>query len=87
MPIRPHVEHDKPILLTLQQLTGIKWQFYWGDKIALRLEGCYQLMPSNSLDENDFWYHHIEHDRNWFDSKPEAALSRMPTPSRSSLTI
>lgn len=70
-PVYPH----RSLLPFLFSRTGIRWEWYCGDRLALGLEGSWQLMPEDPRDENDFWWWHLENSRQWFDSPHDAARS------------
>lgn len=63
------------LLADLRHATGIRWEWAWGDKETLGIPGCWQLMPEDPRDDNDFWWWHLENARQWFDSPCEAARS------------
>jgi hypothetical protein len=73
--ILPTLGKVDALLGILRRVTGIQWEWYWGDKKLLGVEGTWQLMLLNSKDEGDFWWWHLEHSRQWFDSKHEATTA------------
>ena len=43
------------------------------DAQLLKSVSRYQIMPDDGM--LDFWWHHVEHNRQWFDSKAEAVVA------------
>ena len=68
---RPTVS-SKRMLDILFKITGIPWDWYWGDPECLPIEGKWQLMPNTPNDEGEFWDFHLWKRRQWFNSKYEA---------------
>lgn len=72
---RPHNGAGLSGLPLLHHVTGISWAWYWGNKELLGLEGRWQLMPADPLDEGAFWNWHVVHARQWFNCKSAAVQS------------
>gem|GEM_PF-6299067 len=69
------IKESDALLDILRCVTGLPWEWYWGDKKMLGVEGTWQLMPLKPKDEGDFWWWHLKHSRQWFDSKHEATTA------------
>jgi hypothetical protein len=69
-------EHETELLVTLAWYTGMRWSFADADKRLLGVAGRWQLMPLQPADDDHpFWSWHLDHARQWFDSKNAAAVS------------
>lgn len=70
-------EESDALLLPLQIMTGYPWDWYWGHRKELGIEGCWQLMPLTAAMEDPFWDWHLDHRRQWFNDKREATNALM----------
>jgi hypothetical protein len=68
--------HEHELLTLLARYTGLQWSFADADKKVLGVPGRWQLMLENPADDmHPFWYWHLDHANQWFDSKNAAALN------------
>jgi hypothetical protein len=66
---------DEILLQTLFELTQVRWEWYWGDKLLLGCEGTWQLMPVCEQTCDGFWDWYLYSQRQWFDNKHEAVTA------------
>jgi len=72
-PITQIILNANDVLFILQRVTGMRWEWVWGNADILGTEGSWQLMPCSN--ENDFWMWHLVYSRQWFNDAYDAMIS------------